>query len=185
MSTNTDTRVLLVDDDTSLLQLLAMRISSRGYRVISAESGQQALDYLSQHKVDVVLTDLRMEQVDGLALLQKVQQLYPRLPVIMMTAHGSIPDAVAATREGVFAFLTKPIDKDELFDSLEQAVAIYGNQSESERQEGKIITRSGAMLHLLEQAKMLAATDVNVLITGQSGTGKELLAQNHSRLCLR
>ena len=184
MSINTDPRVLLVDDDTSLLQLLAMRISSRGYQVISAESGQQALDYLSQHKVDVVLTDLRMEQVDGLALLQKVQQLYPRLPVIMMTAHGSIPDAVAATREGVFAFLTKPIDKDELFDSLEQAVAIYGNQSEPERQEGKIITRSGAMLHVLEQAKMLASTDVNVLITGQSGTGKELLAQTiHDYAC--
>lgn len=174
---SSEVSVLLIDDDTSLLQLLSMRIESRGYQVITAESAQAGLDYLAQHNADIVLTDLRMEKMNGLALLQKLQQDFPQLPVIMMTAHGSIPDAVAATRHGVFAFLTKPIDKDELFDSLEQAIAVHGQHQKITTDNSKIVTRSGAMLHVLEQAKLLAATDVNVLITGESGTGKELLAQ--------
>ncbi|KZY47817.1 response regulator GlrR, partial [Pseudoalteromonas shioyasakiensis] len=101
----------------------------------------------------------------------------PSMPVIMMTAHGSIPDAVEATKQGIFAFITKPVDKDELFDSLAKAIEIHGVHGDETPTQTNIVTRSGAMLHLLEQVKLLGPTQVNVLISGASGTGKELLAQ--------
>lgn len=168
-------RVLLVDDDASLLKLLAIRIESKGYQVSTCESGIAALQLLKSHIFDAVVTDLRMDEMDGMALHRQLQNRYPALPVIMMTAHGSIPDAVEATKQGIFAFITKPVDKDELFDSLAKAIEIHG-LSADESSSSSIVTRSGTMLHLLEQVKLLGPTQVNVLISGASGTGKELLA---------
>ena len=168
-------RVLLVDDDASLLKLLAIRIESKGYQVSTCESGIAALQLLKSHVFDAVVTDLRMDEMDGMALHRQLQNRYPALPVIMMTAHGSIPDAVEATKQGIFAFITKPVDKDELFDSLAKAIEIHG-LSADESSSSSIVTRSGTMLHLLEQVKLLGPTQVNVLISGASGTGKELLA---------
>ncbi|MEJ2912324.1 sigma 54-interacting transcriptional regulator [Pseudoalteromonas sp. C12FD-1] len=170
-------KVLLVDDDASLLKLLALRIESKGYEVTTCESGILALQVLKSHVFDAVITDLRMDEMDGMALHRQLQSRYPALPVIMMTAHGSIPDAVEATKQGIFAFITKPVDKDELFDSLAKAIEIHGVNAEESPQKSNIVTRSGAMLHLLEQVKLLGPTQVNVLISGASGTGKELLAQ--------
>ena len=118
-----------------------------------------------------------MDEMDGMALHRQLQSRYPALPVIMMTAHGSIPDAVEATKQGIFAFITKPVDKDELFDSLAKAIEIHGVNADEAAPKSNIVTRSGAMLHLLEQVKLLGPTQVNVLISGASGTGKELLAQ--------
>ncbi|MFY8326469.1 sigma 54-interacting transcriptional regulator [Pseudoalteromonas sp. ZZD1] len=169
-------RVLLVDDDTSLLKLLSIRIESKGYQVTTCESGMAALQLLKSHVFDAVITDLRMDEMDGMALHRQLQSRYPALPVIMMTAHGSIPDAVEATKQGIFAFITKPVDKDELFDSLAKAIEIHGLNGEEQASSSAIVTRSGAMLHLLEQVKLLGPTQVNVLISGASGTGKELLA---------
>ncbi|MDP2634069.1 MAG: sigma 54-interacting transcriptional regulator [Pseudoalteromonas sp.] len=169
-------RVLLVDDDASLLKLLAIRIESKGYQVTTCESGIVALQLLKSHVFDAVITDLRMDEMDGMTLHRQLQSRYPALPVIMMTAHGSIPDAVEATKQGIFAFITKPVDKDELFDSLAKAIEIHGLNADEQASSSAIVTRSGAMLHLLEQVKLLGPTQVNVLISGASGTGKELLA---------
>ena len=179
MATNSPhkAKVLLVDDDASLLKLLAIRIESKGYQVTTCESGLAALQILKSHVFDAVITDLRMDEMDGMALHRQLQSRYPALPVIMMTAHGSIPDAVEATKQGIFAFITKPVDKDELFDSLANAIDIHGVNTDEAPSKSNIVTRSGAMLHLLEQVKLLGPTHVNVLISGASGTGKELLAQ--------
>ncbi len=170
--------ILLVDDDTSLLTLLGMRLESSGFRVTTAESGRQALDSLAQSRPDVVLSDLRMDEMDGMALFQELQRRAPGLPVIILTAHGSIPDAVSATRQGVFSFLTKPVDRDELFSAIDEALAqtpTPGTDADSAWREA-IITRSPHMERVLEQARMVAGSDVSVLITGPSGSGKELLA---------
>ncbi|PRD19397.1 UNVERIFIED_CONTAM: qseF [Trichonephila clavipes] len=177
MNEVTKPRVLLVDDDASLLKLLAIRIESKGYLVNTVESGIEALQTLKNQTYDAVITDLRMDEMDGMALHRQLQSRYPSMPVIMMTAHGSIPDAVEATKQGIFAFITKPVDKDELFDSLAKAIEIHGVHGDETPTQTNIVTRSGAMLHLLEQVKLLGPTQVNVLISGASGTGKELLAQ--------
>lgn len=169
--------ILLVDDDPGMLQLLSMRLGSMGYQTCSAASGQEALEILEQHSVHAVLTDLRMEPMDGMALCSQILERWPGLPVIMLTAHGTIREAVDATREGVFAFLTKPVDKDELHSTLTQALSLHQpSEGRGEGDNGRIVTRSARMFQLLEQARLYAQSDVNILITGESGTGKELLA---------
>ncbi|MDT8894720.1 two-component system response regulator GlrR [Halomonas sp. I1] len=169
--------ILLVDDDVSLLKLLGMRLESRGYRVTTAESGREALKHLDTGRPDLVLSDMRMDEMDGLALFQEIQKRLPGLPVIILTAHGSIPDAVSATRQGVFGFLTKPVDRDELFTTIDDALAhTSAAAGEDDSWREAIITRSPEMERILEQARMVASSDVSVLVTGASGSGKELLA---------
>ncbi|QOR40746.1 two-component system response regulator GlrR [Billgrantia diversa] len=170
---------MLVDDDASLLRLLGMRLESRGYRVTTAESGPEALRRLEAERPDIVLSDLRMDEMDGMALFQAIQREVPGLPVIILTAHGSIPDAVNATQQGVFSFLTKPVDRDELFKAIDEALAHMPTSGgeDSEAWRASIITRSPELERVLEQARMVASSDVSVLITGPSGSGKELLAR--------
>ena len=168
--------LLLVDDDPSLLKLLGMRLTSEGFRVTTAESGAEALRLLHRERIDLVLSDLRMDEMDGMALFAEIQKFQPGMPVIILTAHGSIPDAVAATQQGVFGFLTKPVDRDALYKAIDEALA-QSSPSVDESWRESIVTRSQIMLRLLEQANMVAQSDVSVLINGQSGTGKEVLAQ--------
>lgn len=104
MTSRKSANLLLVDDDPSLLKLLGMRLSSEGFKVITAESGMEALKLLQKEKVDLVISDLRMDEMDGMALFDEVQKHHPNLPVIILTAHGSIPDAVAATQRGYLVF---------------------------------------------------------------------------------
>ncbi|MBK2542683.1 two-component system response regulator GlrR [Klebsiella quasipneumoniae] len=169
-------RLLLVDDDPGLLKLLGMRLVSEGYSVVTAESGPEALRVLGREKVDLVISDLRMDEMDGLQLFSEIQKGQPGMPVIILTAHGSIPDAVAATQQGVFSFLTKPVDKDALYKAIDEALE-QRSPATDEAWRQAIVIRSPLMLRLLEQAGMVAQSDVSVLINGQSGTGKEIVAQ--------
>ncbi len=168
--------LLLVDDDPGLLKLLGLRLISEGYSVVTAESGVEGLRVLNREKVDLVISDLRMDEMDGMQLFAEIQKVQPGMPVIILTAHGSIPDAVAATQQGVFSFLTKPVDKDALYQAIDDALE-QSAPATDERWREAIVTRSPLMLRLLEQARLVAQSDVSVLINGQSGTGKEIFAQ--------
>jgi two-component system response regulator GlrR len=170
-------KILLVDDDPGLLRLLSIRLRAEGYDVEAVESAQNALATLNRFGPDLVITDLRMDKMDGIGLLKELQTRSPGLRVVIITAHGTIPDAVVATQSGAFGFLTKPIDKDELMVTVEKALKVSGSVDIEEGWASSIITRNQGMREILQQAKMVAATDARVLITGESGTGKELLAQ--------
>ncbi len=182
--------ILLVDDDPGLLRLLSIRLKSAGYQVNTAESGERALAMLAVHRPDLIITDLRMDGMDGMALFDAVRTKHPTLPVIILTAHGSIPEAVEATRNGVFSFLTKPFESKKLLDQVEQALRMSHGASDEEPPSEEswseeIVTRSAVMADVLSRAKMVAASDASVFIHGDSGTGKELLAQAIHKASLR
>lgn len=176
-------RILLVDDDLSLLRLLSLRLEAGGFEVLPVDSGDIALARLPGFRPDLLITDLRMDGMDGLALFEQVHRRHPFLPVIILTAHGTIPDAVQATKRGVFSFLTKPFESRELLDQIRQALdqsqmnaAVSGSGDDQQWRAG-IITRNAAMEDLLARAYRVANGDASVFIEGESGTGKELLAK--------
>ena len=177
VASSTNGRILLVDDDPGLLRLLSIRLRAEDYEVEAVESAHDALAILHRFRPDLVITDLRMDKMDGIALLKELQTRSPGLRVLIITAHGTIPDAVVATQSGAFGFLTKPIDKDELMSTVERAMKVSGSVEVAEDWAEEIITRNRVLKERLAQAKMVAATDARVLITGDSGTGKELLAK--------
>jgi len=176
-STKRKARILVVDDDPGLLRLLTIRLRAENYEVEAVESAALALAATSRFRPELVITDLRMDQMDGIGLLKELQSRYPGLKVIILTAHGTIPDAVHATQLGAFGFLTKPVDKQELLDQVQKALKISGFVDSDEDWRAEIITRSSLVEEKLSQAHMVAGTDARVLITGESGTGKELLAK--------
>jgi len=176
-------RILLVDDDPSLLSLLTMRLNAAGYQVQTAQSAEQALAMLPIAKPHLVITDLRMEGMDGLSLFDAIRKSHASVPVIILTAHGSIPDAVAATRRGVFSFLTKPTNGRDLLKEVEKALSLSGagpadavGEVDAEWRR-EITTQSPVMEELLRKARLSAASGASILIRGESGTGKELLAK--------
>ncbi|MEA2085137.1 MAG: sigma 54-interacting transcriptional regulator [Thermodesulfobacteriota bacterium] len=174
-------RILIVDDDQDLLRLLSMRLTGAGYEVSAAMSGEQAQSVMPTFRPHMVITDLRMDGMDGMALFDSIRSVNTSLPVIILTAHGSIPDAVSATKQGVFSFLTKPFDGKELLLEVKKALSLTGvglGRAEMDvKWREDIIFKSPVMEDLLNKAKLLAANDSNVLIRGESGTGKELLAK--------
>jgi two-component system response regulator GlrR len=175
--------ILVVDDDPDLLRLIEIRLSSAGYAVTTAASAEQALTKISVARPQLVVTDLRMSGMDGMALFEAVRSQNPALPVIILTAHGSIPDAVAAVKQGVFGYLTKPFDAKALLAEVERAVAVSGGSASapgpagSEEWRRDIITRNPAMEDVLARARLVAGSDVSVFILGESGSGKEMLAR--------
>ncbi len=170
-------RILVVDDDPGLLRLLTIRLRAENYEVEPMENGVQALAAASRFRPDLVISDLRMDQLDGIGLLKELQVRWPGLKVILLTAHGTIPDAVHATQMGAFGFLTKPVEKQELLAQVQKALKISGFVDGAEDWRAGLITRSAIMEEKLGQAHMVAGTDTRVLITGESGTGKEMLAR--------
>ena len=171
--------VMVVDDDAALLRLLTLRLDSAGYDPIGVRSGEEALSRLSVSRPCAVITDLRMQGMDGMALFDRIHQNDPSLPVIILTAHGTIPDAVAAAQSGVFGYLTKPFEASELLDLLARAVQAGGLHSADSAQVrfSSIITASPLMTALLSEVRLVAASDANILIHGESGTGKEMFAR--------
>ncbi|MGA8203434.1 MAG: sigma 54-interacting transcriptional regulator [Woeseiaceae bacterium] len=181
---NSRRTVLVVDDDEDLLQLLTIRLGRAGYAVRTATGAAEALHSLSSTQPSAVISDLKMDDMDGMGLLDEIERRFPVLPVILLTAHGTIPDAVKATQNGAFAFLTKPINDEELIACLDEAIAVGGRpprEGDGDSavpgwREG-ILTRSATMEALLKQAELAAATDASIIIESESGTGKELLAR--------
>jgi len=171
--------ILLVDDDADLLRLLAIRLEAAGHTVETTEKAEHALALIAAERPQLVITDLRMPGMDGSALFEAIRVSHPSLPVIILTAHGTIPDAIAATNRGVFGYLTKPYDAKELIEQVERALRLSVSPTEGADQAWRkdIITQNAAMADLLAQARLVAASDASVLLQGASGTGKEMLAQ--------
>ena len=164
--------ILLVDDDPALLRLLSLRLQSAGYSVEAVESGGAALRRLAARHPRLVITDLRMDGMDGMALFQAVQQRFPGLPVIILTAHGTIPEAVQATRSGAFGFLSKPFDSRALVEQIRSALDLSAPpEAGGSEPEWRcdIITRSPLMEELLREAWLVAQSEASVLVAGESG----------------
>ena len=173
--------ILVVDDDADIQKLICMRLNAAGYQTLTAYNGLEALNVIEQQQPALVLSDLRMPDMDGMALLEAIRRKHVTMPVIMLTAHGSIPDAVKATQQGAFGFLTKPFESQHLLQQVASALRLSGatqNQpSQDDTWRSQILTRSTEMENMLRQAKLVAMTDASVFIQGESGSGKELLAR--------
>jgi two-component system response regulator GlrR len=180
---STGAHILVVDDDPDLLRLLSMRLTGAGYRVTATASAEEALVKIAMERPQLVLSDVQLPGKDGLALFDAIRVQHPSLPVILLTAHGTIPDAVEATSRGVFTYLTKPFDGKALLDVIANAIAMEGadhtvsDGGEIEAWRAEIVSRSNRMAEVLAEAKLVAASDASVLIRGESGSGKELVAQ--------
>ncbi len=178
--------ILLIDDDPSLRRVTEYNLSSRGFTVLAADSGHQGLEFFKKHDPDLVVSDVKLGDLNGLDLLETIKRESPDTPVIIMTAFGSIEMAVQAMHKGAFTFITKPFDRDTLILSCEKALELTGLRSQTRllthevnRLTGTkgIVSASSAMKELLETASRAANSEATVLISGESGTGKELLAR--------
>jgi len=190
MTSMTPANILLVDDDPDLLRLLSMRLSGAGLRVTAVETAEKALAALGVERPQVVVSDVQLPGMDGLALFDAIRSRHPSLPVILLTAHGTIPDAVGATSRGVFCYLTKPFDGKALLEVVQRALQVSAPEPvhadlASPDWRADIVSRSSTMAELLSEARMVAGTDASVLIRGESGTGKEVLAQAIHRASAR
>lgn len=178
--------ILVVEDEKAALKNLVHIMEGEGHQVRGTLSGSEAIRLLEEGEYDVVLTDLRMDEVDGIGVLQRSKELYPDSEVIMITAYASIPSAVETMKKGAFDYIAKPFKLDEVRLAVRSALervrlrkenARLREQLESYEGKVKIITQNQTMSGLLETARQIAPTDCSVLITGESGTGKELLAR--------
>ncbi len=179
-------RILFVDDDREMRQLIVDFFHSEGYKVTEAANGKDALEQLSDEEFDVVITDLRMQEMDGLSLLRQIRIGSPNLPVILITAFGSIETAVEAIKEGATNFIPKPLKMQTLKAIVDKAVEqkwlVEENEMLKEELQEKysfhnILGKSKAMQQLYDLIKQVAASHSNLLIEGESGTGKELVAR--------
>lgn len=180
------TKILVVDDDPGLRALLKVRLEAAGYNLTLAEGGGEALEYVSEKVFGAALVDLRLDDMDGITLLGKLLLKQPDLPVIIVTAHGSIANAVEATKKGAYDYVTKPFDAKDLLHRIEHALEVRSLKGEVERlrmlvQEryhfDNIIASSEKMHSVLRQVAQIATTDSTVCLYGESGTGKELIAR--------
>jgi two-component system response regulator AtoC len=177
-------QVLIVDDEPNLRKILSAQLTRDGYDVMIAEDGEQGLSALRENHIDMVITDLKMPKVDGMTLLKEALREDPELPVVMITAHGTVDTAVEALKSGAFDYLTKPFDKDEVRQIVAKALKtkeLAGTEASARGAEGGarfgIIGASPGITDLYAVLERVADTPTTVLITGESGTGKELVAR--------
>jgi len=190
--------ILIVDDDPHILEVLEARLTSAGHHIVKAGDGREALEFLTVNRVDLVISDIRMPGLTGLELQAGLEQLSPGLPIIFLTAHGSIPDAVKAIQSGAVDYLTKPFEGLELLDKVSRALAKSGQEGAQAQQarpgqdtpdapdipnvpgvpdSGTLQAASPKMRELIHLVERVAVRDVNVLVLGESGTGKERIAE--------
>ena len=169
-------RLLVVDDDIQMLSALEAALRRKGHSVETASNGIDAASKLEKETVQAVITDLRMPGMNGLELLQHVRRTKPALPVIVLSAYGTVPTAVEAIKAGASDFLLKPFSHEAL-DEVLAKLAAGGSGLRTDVQSAEIITQNPLMLSLLEQAAQAAKTQATILVQAESGTGKELLAR--------
>jgi len=179
--------ILIVDDEKNYPLILSAVLAEEGFETLTAHSGQEALDLLANSDVDLVLTDMKMPSMDGIALLERIKQKNPELPVIMMTAHGTVEKAVEAMQKGAYNYILKPFDNHQLVVYVKKAASMYGvvkdnqrlrNVVESQYSFGNIIGKSKPMQNVYDIIRKVAPSNATVLIEGESGTGKELVAKS-------
>jgi two-component system, NtrC family, response regulator len=178
--------ILIVDDERNYLLVLEALLSEEGYQVITAEGARRGLDLIEENDLDVVITDMKMPGMDGMDFMQRIQLRQPDLPVIMMTAYGSVEKAVEAMRKGAFDYILKPFKNEELKLTIGKAISHYrlirqnrhlARELQGKYHFGNIIGKSAQMQRIFELIEKVAPTKATVLITGDSGTGKELIAR--------
>ena len=178
--------ILVIDDEEGLLQLLKMRLNAMGFTVTACTSGREAVNAAKTNRFDLAITDLRLRGEDGLDVTEELLRIHPGLPVIILTAHGSIPNAVEAVQRGAFGYLTKPFDDKELKAKIEEGLSPQRMSREIQRLKSlvnelygmeNVVARSPAMQRLLQQVIQVADSDATMLLFGETGTGKEVFAR--------
>ncbi len=178
--------ILVVDDDRNLLEVIKMRLESADYAVTTASDEHRAMEMAREHTFDLAILDLQLVETDGIKLMEQIHLLNPDLPVVILTAFGTIESAVDAMKRGAFSYLSKPFEAQELFLQIERALEKRRLTSEIKRLRGmlheqydfsNIVARSKPMENILQLVMRIAKTDSTVYIQGESGTGKELIAK--------
>ena len=183
--------VLIVEDEANMRRVLCALLERDGFGTIEASDGDAALERLAREPVDAILTDLRMPKRNGLELLEAVRRTHPEIPVVVLTAHGTVGSAVEALKQGAFDYLTKPFDPDEIRQVMEKAVSTRRLASREVRvladedAEPLLCGPSQALAEVRHVIERVAPTPATVLITGESGTGKEIVARGLHRASLR
>ena len=179
--------ILIVDDEKNYLVVLSAVLEEEGYEVLTAQSGREALEIQETSDLDLTLTDMKMPGMDGIMLLEHIKAKDPDLPVIMMTAHGTIDKAVEAMQKGAYSYILKPFDNERLIIYVKKAVAMFQVVKENRRLRdevksqyrfGNFIGKSKAMREVFEMIRKVAPANASVLVEGESGTGKELVAKS-------
>jgi len=179
--------ILIVDDEKNYLHVLSAVLEDEGYEILTALSGQEALEIQKASDLDLVLTDMKMPGMDGIKLLENVKAIDPDLPVIMMTAHGTVDKAVEAMQKGAYSYILKPFDNERLIIYTKKAISMYQvvkenrrlrNEIKSKYRFGNIIGKSKAIRDVFDTIRKVAPSGATVLIEGESGTGKELVAKS-------
>ena len=179
-------KILVVDDDPGLLTLMNIRLCAAGYQVMLAKGGEEALELAQDENYNLAIADLKMADMDGVTLLSHLLRIQPTLPVIILTAHGSIASAVETTKKGAYDYLSKPFDPHDLLHRIKQALEVRRLKTEVEQLRTlvhqrydfeNIVAVSDKMQQVLHEVAQIAVTDATVALYGESGTGKELIAK--------